>query len=71
MARRAQRSPRERADGDVVEHRETRERAQLLERARHAQPRDSVRREPREAGPLEPHLALVGAVEAADALEQR
>src|SRR6185436_17211302 len=59
------------AHRDVVEHGEPRERPQLLERARDAEPAHTVGREARELHAVEPDFALVGPIEPAHALEER
>ena len=56
-----------RADDDG----ESRERPQLLERARHPQAAYPIRREAGERGAVQAHLPGVGAIEAADDLEER
>ena len=61
----------ERADHHVLGDGHALEGAQLLEGARDAAPAHVVGREPGEPRPVELHLALVGRVEAADAVEER
>jgi hypothetical protein len=61
---------RERAHHHVVQHGHPREGAQLLERPRNPAAADRVRRQPRQRRTVEPHLPLVGMVEAGDDLEQ-
>ena len=62
---------REGAHHDVVDHAHPRERPELLERARDAQPAHAVRGEAGEPLAVQAHLARVGMIEAADDLEQR
>src|SRR5581483_5503441 len=62
---------RERADHDVLDHREAPEGPQLLERARHAQPAHAVGRHSREPRAVELDRSLVGRIKAANAFEER
>src|SRR5262249_34349520 len=62
---------RERAYHDVVDDGEPGERPQLLERARDAQTAHAIRREAGQAAAIQANLTRIGAIEAADDLEQR
>src|SRR5947208_96064 len=68
---RAGRMPSERADHDVVEHAQARERPHDLERARQSEPADRVRLEPEERAFAEADLARVGRQEAREQVEGR